>query len=153
MTLPSTDGSLGNHKDHSHNDKYQQRSDMEERAGYHTKRKYRRTSYVSLLIPEDVGFLRTDESPTREVSTNTFFSTDKYPSLTTLCDELDSCDLSDLQFRGQQESNSIHINNTRYAQNVACNSEELFVKDEDGDTALHLAIILEYLLLNARVSG
>ncbi|KAH3838805.1 hypothetical protein DPMN_112220 [Dreissena polymorpha] len=151
MTVTGTDGSLGNQNDHGHNDSCPQRSDMEEGVRYHTKRKYRRTFSVAFLIPEDVGFLRTDESPTREVSTNMFFSTDKYPSLTTLCEELDSCDLSDLQFSGQQESNSIHINNSSYAQGVACNSEELFVKDKDGDTALHLAIILDNLVLVSKI--
>ncbi|KAH3838793.1 hypothetical protein DPMN_112208 [Dreissena polymorpha] len=148
MTLTGIDGNLGNQNAHGHNDRCQQRSDMEERVGYHTKRKYKRTSSVALLIPEDLGFLRTDESPTREVSTNTFL---KYPSMTSLCDDLDSCELSDLQFSGQQESNSIHINNVRCAQDVACNSEDLFVKDEDGDTALHLAIILDYLLLVTKI--
>ncbi|XP_052277597.1 NF-kappa-B inhibitor cactus-like isoform X2 [Dreissena polymorpha] len=148
MTLTGTDGNVVNQNDHGHNNRCPQRSDMDERVGYHIKRKYRRTSSVALLIPEDVGFLRTDESPTREVPTNTFF---KYPSLTSLCDDLDSCELSDLQFSGIQESNSMHISNVRCAQDVACNSEDLFVKDEDGDTALHLAIILEYLLLVSKI--
>ncbi|KAH3838815.1 hypothetical protein DPMN_112230 [Dreissena polymorpha] len=100
------------------------------------------------ISEEEGNCLRTNESPSSEVTTDPFSAKDKYPSLTTLCNELDSCDLSDLQSNGHQDL--INVNNLLQRttqQDIVCHTEEMFETDDDGDTPLHLAIILDKLWL------
>ncbi|KAH3838821.1 NF-kappa-B inhibitor cactus-like [Dreissena polymorpha] len=119
---------------------------------HHTVKKSRLAMLTDAcqISKEEGHRLRTDESPSSEVTTDPFSANDKYPSMTTLCDKLESCDLSDLQSNGHQDLNSVNINNLLQRttqQDILCNTEEMFEKDDDGDTPLHLAIIMEKLWL------
>ena len=119
---------------------------------HHTVKKSRITMFTDArqISQEEVDCLRTDESPSSEVTTDPFSAKETYPSVTTLCDELDSCDLSDLQSNGHQDLNSVNVNNLLQRttqQDIVCYTEEMFEKDDYGDTPLHLAIIMEKLWL------
>ncbi|KAH3838829.1 NF-kappa-B inhibitor cactus-like [Dreissena polymorpha] len=119
---------------------------------HHTVKKSRIAMFTDArqISEEEGDCLRTDESPSSVVTTDPFSAKDKYPSVTMLCDELDSCDLSDLQSNGHQDLNSVNVNNLLQRttqQDIVCYTEEMFEKDADGDTPLHLAIIMEKLLL------
>ncbi|KAH3838803.1 NF-kappa-B inhibitor cactus-like isoform X1 [Dreissena polymorpha] len=127
---------------------------MEGMDEYHSAKKSRSTRPSSVRrISEEEDCRREDELQSTAVTTDPFSGPNEYVSVTTLCDGLDSCELSDFRFSENRESKGVDINDAfqRTAHRVVCQNEELFAKDEDGDTPLHLAIILEYLVLVSKI--
>ncbi|KAH3838828.1 hypothetical protein DPMN_112243 [Dreissena polymorpha] len=107
-------------------------------------------THARQISDEEEYCLREDESPSSEVTTAPYSATDKYPTVTTLCNEQDTCDLSNLQDHGKQYVNSVNVNNVlqqTIQQGILHYTVEMFKKDGDGDTPLHLALILNKLWL------
>ncbi|KAH3838792.1 NF-kappa-B inhibitor cactus-like [Dreissena polymorpha] len=123
---------------------------MEGTVEYRSAKKSRSARPSSFRqISEEEDSRREDELQSTEVTTAPRSGPDEYVSVTTLCDGIGSCELSDIRLSENRESKGVDINAAfqRTAHRVFCNNEELFVRDKDGDTHLHLAINLEHLVL------
>ncbi|KAH3838814.1 hypothetical protein DPMN_112229 [Dreissena polymorpha] len=109
---------------------------------HHTKKKFRLAmpTHARQISEEEEHCLRADESPSSEVTTDPFTANDKYPSVTTMCDEQDSC--ADFTAVDRNGITPLHIAcRDGFYEIARYSTHELDIANYDGLTCLHLAVM------------